>query len=182
MVAKIKTKWCTGCERDLPIDEFGKCQPKSGGLQSQCKKCASQYKQEWYLKNWDKVQRRSKKYNKGNKKKLASYKQQYQKTTQGKKVDRRGHLKYQYGLTPEYYQQMYVEQNGCCGICGEHRAEKDYRSEEKRHFDIDHDPNTGEVRGLLCWGCNMLLGRYENGCNFKKELVDQFEEYLAVGV
>ena len=106
----------------------------------------------------------------------SEYQKQYQGTPQGKEVERRGQLKYLYSLTPEQYQQMYLNQNGCCGICKEHRSEKE------RHFDIDHDPNTSEVRGLLCWKCNQMLGRYENGHNFKQELVDQFEEYIAVEV
>ena len=57
-------------------------------------------------------------------------------------------LKWRYGITLEDYQSF--DQN--CNICG--------RSEEGRGFsmNVDHDHNTGKVRGLLCNSCNRGLG------------------------
>jgi len=41
-----------------------------------------------------------------------------------------------------------------------------------KHFAVDHCHQTGEVRGLLCWTCNVGLGWYENN-------VAAIGEYLA---
>ncbi|MCH8329663.1 MAG: hypothetical protein IIB81_04705, partial [Nanoarchaeota archaeon] len=54
----------------------------------------------------------------------------------------------QYGLTIEDYNNMFIEQGGCCGICGTHQ------SKLKLRLAVDHDQKTGKVRGLLCNNCN----------------------------
>lgn len=58
-------------------------------------------------------------------------------------------LKHEYGITPEIHQAMYDEQGGRCYFCNEHRP-----SRGKRGLAIDHDKETGFVRGLLCRPCN----------------------------
>ena len=60
---------------------------------------------------------------------------------------RRYKLKHFYGITPEEYDQMLEEQNGC-GICG-----KKFSS-----YHVDHCHDTGKVRGILCHNCNIMLG------------------------
>ena len=54
------------------------------------------------------------------------------------------------GLTEAQHQEMYRQQRGCCAICCE--------PEGKRRMAIDHDHETGQVRGLLCANCNRVLG------------------------
>jgi hypothetical protein len=59
----------------------------------------------------------------------------------------------QYGLTPEQYATMLEEQGGCA-ICKT-------PVEPARNTDnltVDHDHNTGNVRGLLCNKCNRGIG------------------------
>lgn len=52
-----------------------------------------------------------------------------------------------YGITPEQYERMVIEQDGKCAIC-----------EEKQPLLVDHDHRTGKLRKLLCRKCNSLLG------------------------
>jgi len=62
------------------------------------------------------------------------------------------HLKHSYGITEEHYLTMIDEQHGCCAICG---------SDDETisgHLCVDHDHQTGAVRGLLCSNCNTGLG------------------------
>lgn len=54
-----------------------------------------------------------------------------------------------YGLTPEAYQQMLLWQQNACAICKEIFSKPP---------NVDHCHKTGEVRGLLCSGCNRGLG------------------------
>lgn len=61
-----------------------------------------------------------------------------------------------YGLTLEDYNQMLAAQNGKCAICNEDQ------SKQKRRLSIDHNHQTGQIRGLLCINCNVGLGRLEN--------------------
>ena len=60
-------------------------------------------------------------------------------------------MKYQrmYGITIEDYDRMYEEQGGRCAIC---RTDQPGGAGER--FSVDHDHETGKVRGLLCNNCN----------------------------
>lgn len=64
-------------------------------------------------------------------------------------AERERHLIKKYGITEADYQGMLDSQNGECAICG--------RSQDKS-FDVDHDHETGNVRGLLCTNCNRMIG------------------------
>lgn len=55
-----------------------------------------------------------------------------------------------YGVDKTMWDSMYFEQGGSCAICQEREATC-----------IDHDHETGRVRGLLCLGCNTMLGFIE---------------------
>lgn len=71
------------------------------------------------------------------------------------KADSRSkHLKSKYGMSEADYEDMVFLQGGSCAICGSAPADK-----KKLH--IDHDHETGVVRGLLCHSCNWYLGKIE---------------------
>jgi hypothetical protein len=60
----------------------------------------------------------------------------------------------QYGLTVGDYDVMLAAQGGGCAICG--RAAHNGNDTRKLH--VDHDHETGRVRGILCANCNRILG------------------------
>lgn len=69
-----------------------------------------------------------------------------------KKRTRSYHLKAKYGITQDDYEAMLAAQDNCCAIC---------RSPEPNHFrgwNIDHCHAGGQVRGVLCHHCNLMLG------------------------
>lgn len=45
---------------------------------------------------------------------------------------------------------------GCCHLCGVSELELDKR------LCVDHDHQTGEFRGWLCWDCNVGLGKLKD--------------------
>jgi hypothetical protein len=53
-----------------------------------------------------------------------------------------------YGITEPEYLEHYAAQAGRCALCGDHKE-----------LVVDHDHETGRVRGLLCTPCNTALGR-----------------------
>lgn len=59
-----------------------------------------------------------------------------------------------YGLTEEEYDAMLAAQRGGCAMCGE-------ACPTGRQLAVDHDHQSGRVRGLLCVKCNQWLGVYE---------------------
>lgn len=60
-------------------------------------------------------------------------------------------IKEKYGIDQGQYEIMVAEQKGLCAICGK-------LPKEKRRLSVDHDHATLRVRGLLCRGCNLMLG------------------------
>lgn len=69
-----------------------------------------------------------------------------------------------YGISLSDYNLLFEKQKGCCAICNKHQTEI------KRRLFVDHSHTTGEVRGLLCFGCNTNLGWLERN----KEEVNNF--------
>lgn len=65
-------------------------------------------------------------------------------------LDRKYALKSKYNLTSEAYDAMLEAQGGGCAACGAEPS--------RRALSTDHDHETGEVRGILCDGCNLALG------------------------
>jgi hypothetical protein len=61
-----------------------------------------------------------------------------------------------YGITPGQYEEMLAAQGGKCAICSSDKAGK-----KRQTFAVDHDHDTGLVRGLLCIRCNAHLGWFE---------------------
>jgi len=59
-------------------------------------------------------------------------------------------LRTKYGLTREDHERLMLDQGGRCAMCGAESV-----------LVVDHDHDTGVVRGLLCRTCNIGLGWLE---------------------
>lgn len=73
-----------------------------------------------------------------------------------------------YTLTEDEYQTLYRAQGGRCYAC--RRA-----TGKTKRLAVDHDHDTGEVRGLLCGPCNKTLGHARDSVEF----FVRFAEYLG---
>lgn len=68
--------------------------------------------------------------------------------------DRRRKYQAKYGITLEDYEAMMATQGGVCAICE--------ASPGLRRLNVDHDHETGAIRGLLCEICNRALGGFKD--------------------
>jgi len=64
-------------------------------------------------------------------------------------------LRYTYNITLKEYKKMLASQHNSCAVCGNSDA-GNIRS-KYNIFSVDHDHFTGQVRGLLCQSCNMIV-------------------------
>ena len=82
-----------------------------------------------------------------------------------KKYDQDLHLKKTYGISNQDFEAMKRDQQNRCKSCG-------------NPFDIrpepDHDHATGGVRGLLCHGCNSIVGF----CHENPETLYKVADYI----
>jgi hypothetical protein len=82
------------------------------------------------------------------------------------KVAHKNRLKTTYKMFVEDYDRLLEEQDGCCAICK--------RPEYKIRLSVDHNHDTGKIRGLLCHKCNTSLGLMEEN----EEAIKGMLEYL----
>lgn len=69
-------------------------------------------------------------------------------------------LRAQYGITLADYDAMVEAQDGACAICFAEETRSMYG--EPPRLVVDHNHDTGLVRGLLCASCNGKLAAIEN--------------------
>lgn len=129
---------------------FCKCgnEIPTGKKYAKCKPCNALASREFRKKNPDKQK-------------------QYDKTRRESK--KRFWITSRYGLTPEEFDAMKASQNNVCAICGTNRD-----LGRGRELHVDHNHETGKVRGLLCNFCNRGLGLFRDNI----ELLDKAKEYL----
>lgn len=101
-------------------------------------------------------------YYKKHRKKFLRLNKAYYLRTKAKKYIR--FLKNRYNMTIEDYNKMLEKQNGLCAIC-----------REKKKLSVDHDHNTGKIRGLICTKCNTLMVPF---VEHHLDLLDIIKTYL----
>src|SRR5512146_139517 len=75
-------------------------------------------------------------------------------------------LKRDFGISIEEYNAMYFAQDGKCAVCGKHQ------SALGRALYVDHNHATGEIRGLLCRHCNLILGMAHDDSDLLSKLIN----------
>jgi hypothetical protein len=89
----------------------------------------------------------------------ATHKEQFKvyARSPGRKVVRRKYeLMKRYSLTVEQFDEMLKKQDGHCAIC------PTTKPGGKGAWHVDHDHETGQVRGILCFNCNGGLGQFRD--------------------
>jgi len=125
---------CSHCKIENSSQEFYKDNNSKNGLRSHCKPCHKDSVNRSQIKHRDR------------------YIKNYQKSNERHKVSgytREWSLKEKYNISLEDYNILLVNQNNVCAIC---------QKVSNKNLQVDHDHKTGEIRGLLCWTCNMALG------------------------
>jgi len=102
---------------------------------------------------------------------------EYDKKYRADNYDRKRCVKLQnrYGITLEQYDQMFDEQSGVCAICGNAEDVTDPRSGAVLRLSVDHNHETGKVRGLLCQRCNKGLGLFKDNTNSLLDAIKYLE-------
>lgn len=73
---------------------------------------------------------------------------------------RRYHLRRRFGIEPADVERMIEAQGGLCAVCRKNPPTQ-----------VDHDHETGLVRGILCDGCNGGLGHFRDDPNLIRRAI-----------
>lgn len=65
-------------------------------------------------------------------------------------------------MTEDYDEdELFTKQEGKCAVCRIEIFLPCRYNGDQQAACLDHDHKTGKIRGLLCHGCNLIIGRYE---------------------
>ena len=146
-------KPCTNTVKSkLPSAKY--CSPKCQRIGRYNEQKANGYFEKWRAKNRDKLKIYHKKYRE--KPEVKEKRKQHESKPEIVLKRRIKHLKARYGVSLEEYNVILESQKNLCAICGGPLT----RAKGKLPH-IDHDHDTGKVRGILCAGCNHGLGYVE---------------------
>lgn len=158
-------KRCKKCGEVKPFEQFYKAKGMSDGYRSECKACHSAQQKRWYAANREASIASVKRWQQENKEHLHAYRKEYRQRR--KLEDRNAYLRRKFKITQADYEAILAMQGGGCAICG--------KAPGKISLHVDHDHETGEVRGLLCVGCNNALGQFHDD----QELLARAADYIA---
>lgn len=77
-----------------------------------------------------------------------------------KEESRWRHKAWKYGISKSEYEALWAQQDGLCAICFE--PETTVIRGRLIELSVDHNHQTGQIRGLLCASCNNGLGRFQD--------------------
>ena len=144
-----KYKTCSTCKEARPIDWYCKNVSEKDGMSHQCKTCR---------------QTTARIYRQSERGKMIKKNQRKKTVAGGKYHDsyRGANLKRKYGITLADYNNMFESQAGECKTC------------HKKYIRlcVDHNHESGQVRGLLCPACNNAIG-------FVRESQETLENIIA---
>ena len=166
----MQTKLCPKCGQNLPFEQFHSHKGKKHNLKSWCKVCDNLKMVERRKADTLWANQRNKynsEYRKENLEKTKAYKTEYEAKPENRVRARERAYQRKYGLSIEQVAEMLKEQNNLCKICLVNLP----TTTEAR---VDHDHQTGKVRGILCHPCNVALGLFKDS----KENLAQAIKYL----
>ncbi len=165
------TKYCGRCDQYKPVSDFAPRKDRPGKHHAFCRPCASVYRRHRYehgrppervkplppkapghkwchrcsrLLTLDQFQQMQR-YCRECKSEIA----RDSRTTKVQAQSRWRTIKRKYGITEADFRAMEQAQGGACAIC---------RTLPEDGLYVDHDHQTGKVRGLLCFQCNSGIG------------------------
>jgi hypothetical protein len=125
-----------------------------------------QRRKQYRLANLEKEKAYNLNWNRNNRARLQQTNRNYIRNPRVKELRVKSYLKRTYGLTIEQYNQMFVDQQGLCAICGVNIK-----------LVVDHCHDTQEVRGLVCSNCNSGLGFFKDNVDVLVSAINYLKRF-----
>jgi len=159
------TKICIKCSAPKPVAAFSKRQGARCGRGNVCRDCTRKYNRDYCARTHRRDSERERWKNSPERRERQKIRA---RSTHAKRQRFAYQLRKDFSITVEDWARMYEAQHGRCPGC--HR---------QLLFDpstvVDHDHDTGAVRGLLCSLCNGALGMVRD----ERATLLRLEQYLA---
>jgi hypothetical protein len=150
-------KRCIKCGVLKPLSEFTFHNRNKGQHRNFCHECEKKWISQYHKTPQGKGKR--KEWVEQNRAKIEAYKQIYKtdpvRRAKSKAYQRGRWLRENFNMSVDDDMVLYERQDGKCAICKSTEASNNGR---RKNFCVDHDHETGKVRGLLCHNCNVSVG------------------------
>ena len=164
------TKICRTCTQELSISDF-----REG--RRRCMRCEHKtYAENWASKthiicNKCGVEKSIAEYYKGHKRCKECYSEDYKNKKPSYSEKKDYMLKYTYGenFGLKEYKSILQEQNGVCATC---KNPNTNGRKDTNNLYVDHNHETGKVRGLLCSNCNRALGLLGDNTHILQSMIE----------
>ncbi len=93
----------------------------------------------------------------------------YEDTPEERQKARERAIRRRYGIKPEGYRALLNRSGGRCDICQELLAQN------TKFIHVDHDHETGRIRGILCHGCNAGIGHFRENRAYLRAAIEYLE-------
>ena len=146
----MSKKKCSKCGEVKPLESYHNSICTKDGRYAMCKPCVLAKNNAWRNANKGKVAECKRQYMMRNRDAIREHRKAYMAAhkVEAAEYRRRWNLAKRYGITLEQYADIWNRQGGLCGVC----------RKTHRKMVVDHDHDTGKVRGILCHPCNVCLG------------------------
>jgi hypothetical protein len=173
-----KMKRCAKCKTEKPLSEFHKRSARKGGVQSMCKQCTYE---RWLLKSADpnyrahhanKCRQRREAFTEDQRREYldrAAYSARLRRqnmTPDEKQAWALNRKAKNYGTSVDEISNILSQQNQSCAIC-----RTPFKGKCGREVHIDHDHDSGQVRGVLCRLCNPGLGYFRDNVDLMRHAI-----------
>lgn len=186
----MEKKKCRVCGEEKTLDCFnlhhlkGQYKYISDKYRSECKLCQRKIAKDYRERNKEKLRQqrirrkdkikawKEKYYSDPQKKEEArAYSRAYYYKQNGIEKGFNSKLRTRFGITRDQYDFLLKCQNDGCAICGANVARKN-----AKHLAVDHDHQTGKVRGLLCTRCNRVIGSFQDNPDLLRKAAQYLEQ------
>jgi hypothetical protein len=143
---------------EMNLENAYACKNANGSIRLRCKACCHDRRIKQYYLNQDANIKKAGEWKKENRVRVneceRANRQKDLPLTRAKEATRKK------GINIDRYNQMIEEQDNKCAICKQPETRRVRSSDEIARLCIDHCHTTLKIRGLLCFHCNVGLGKF----------------------
>lgn len=149
----MEQKACRICGEIKPLASFHRASDMRDGHRNECKACFRALSRARYRRDPGRSIAKVKAWQQENAEYLNAYRRARRELPEVKRRERDGYFRRTYGISADEFDDLLSRQGGHCGICGR-------TPEREASMHVDHDHESGAIRGLLCITCNQGLGLF----------------------
>ncbi len=174
-------KKCSTCGVEKPLSEFHKRTKSADGHSFICKDCMNA-RQRAYRRspafNSDEARAKRSAYYYANKDHIKQ--REASRHAEAPHIRRNQVLRKKFGIGVDEYEAMLKEQDGLCAICRLPERAINTSTGGVASMPVDHDHQTGKIRGLLCSHCNRAIGLFQDNPEILKSAINYLERNAHV--